>query len=210
MANSLTRRGFVAGAPLALAACGGGQSIWAPEVDVQRVMFRGDGPPSLTLYSMLNVGSGSGAHSSLLIDASQRVMFDPAGSFKSSVIPERNDVLFGITPRVEAFYISFHARESYYVEGHRIVVSAEVAEQALRLSLANGSVPKMGCSLAVSGILRQLPGFEFIGRTLFPDTLRDEFKQIPGVTERVYRENDDADKSIAARQIEAALTQGQP
>ncbi len=154
---------------------------------------------------MINVWSGNGAHSSLLIDASQRVMFDPAGSFKHETIPERNDVLFGISPRVEEFYVSYHARQTYYVEGQRILVSDEIAERALQLVMANGAVPKSACALAVSKVLRDIPGFENIRRTISPTRIRDDFAKIPGVVTTIYREDDADDKSIAAAQIDAAL-----
>ena len=74
-------------------------SVWAPDSEVNAAMFLGTGPKALTLYTMRNTGSGNGAHSSVLIDASQRVLFDPAGSFANARIPERNDVLFGNVPQ---------------------------------------------------------------------------------------------------------------
>ncbi|MDO7556727.1 MAG: hypothetical protein MUR46_02820 [Loktanella sp.] len=199
------RRTFILGAPLALAACGGGDPIWAPDDVVNAKIYRGTGQKSITLYTMINVWSGNGAHSSLLIDASQRVMFDPAGSFKHETIPERNDVLFGISPRVEEFYVSYHARQTYYVEGQRILVSDEIAERALQLVMANGAVPKSACALAVSKVLRDIPGFENIRRTISPTRIRDDFAKIPGVVTTIYREDDADDKSIAAAQIDAAL-----
>jgi hypothetical protein len=201
----LHRRTFILGAPLALAACGGGDPIWAPDDVVNAKIYRGTGQKSITLYTMINVWSGNGAHSSLLIDASQRVMFDPAGSFKHETIPERNDVLFGISPRVEEFYVSYHARQTYYVEGQRILVSDEIAERALQLVMANGAVPKSACALAVSKVLRDIPGFENIRRTISPTRIRDDFAKIPGVVTTIYREDDADDKSIAAAQIDAAL-----
>jgi len=201
----LHRRTFILGAPLALAACGGGDPIWAPDDVVNAKIYRGTGQKSITLYTMINVWSGNGAHSSLLIDASQRVMFDPAGSFKHETIPGRNDVLFGISPRVEEFYVSYHARQTYYVEGQRIVVSDEIAERALQLVMANGAVPKSACALAVSKVLRDIPGFENIRRTISPTRIRDDFAKIPGVVTTIYREDDADDKSIAAAQIDAAL-----
>jgi len=201
----LHRRTFILGAPLALAACGGGDPIWAPDDVVNAKIYRGTGQKSITLYTMINVWSGNGAHSSLLIDASQRVMFDPAGSFKHETIPGRNDVLFGISPRVEEFYVSYHARQTYYVEGQSILVSDEIAERALQLVMANGAVPKSACALAVSKVLRDIPGFENIRRTISPTRIRDDFAKIPGVVTTIYREDDADDKSIAAAQIDAAL-----
>jgi hypothetical protein len=205
----LRRRTFILGAPLALASCGSGEPIWAPDDFVNAKIYRGTGQKSLTLYTMINVASGNGGHSSLLVDASQRVMFDPAGSFKNESIPERNDVLFGISPRVEEFYVSFHARQTYYVEGQRIIVSDDIAERALQSVMANGAVPKAGCALAVSKVLRAIPGFEDIRRTISPTRIRDDFAKLPGVVTTIYREDDADDKSIAAAQIDAALKAGQ-
>ena len=190
---------------MALAACGGGDPVWAPDHVVNAAVYRSTGERSLTLYTMRNVGSGNGAHSSLLVDASQRVMFDPAGSFGHATIPERNDVLFGMNPRVEDYYVSYHARSSFFVEGQRIVISPAVAEQALRLVMSNGAVPQAACTRATSAILKQLSGFEAINRTYFPKRLRDDFAKIPGVVLTEYRENDADDKSIAATEIDAAI-----
>lgn len=194
---------------MVLAGCGGGDPVWAPDDVVNAAVFRGNGEKSLTLFTMRNVGSGNGAHSSLLVDASQRVMFDPAGTFGHPTIPERNDVLFGMSPRIEDYYVSYHARSSYYVEGQRIVVSAPVAEQALRLVMSHGAVPKAGCAKAVGAILRRLPGFEKMPLSYFPNKLRDKFDTLPGVVLTEYREHDTDDKTIAAKQIGAALTAGQ-
>jgi len=205
----MQRRPFILGAPLVVAGCAGGQSVWAPDSAVSAAMFLGTGPKALTLYTMRNIGSGNGAHSSILIDASQRVLFDPAGSFANARIPERNDVLFGMSPPIEDYYVSYHARATYYVEGQRIAVSADVAEQALRLALAYGPVGQGSCTRAASAILGQLPGFESINSMLFPNALRNKVALLPDVELTEYRETDADDKSIAAAQIDAALKSGQ-
>ncbi|WP_458791501.1 hypothetical protein [Yoonia sp. MH D7] len=207
----MQRRSFILGAPLALTACGAasGTQVWAQQDAVDAAIYRGTGPKSLTLLTMLNVGSDNGAHSALLVDASQRVLFDPAGSFQSPTIPERNDVLFGISPNIEQYYISYHARASYYVQAHKIEVSPEVAEKALQLVLANGPVAQMACTRATSLILRQLAGFETLRTTYFPDKLRDRFAALPGVTMREFRENDADNNAAAAAEINAALTADQ-
>jgi hypothetical protein len=199
------RRNFLIGLPLALSACTVDE-IWAPDDAVARAVYNGSGPTHLTLYTMKNNGSDNGAHSALLINASQRVIFDPAGSFAQSLIPERNDVLFGISPQFEQYYVSYHARATYYVIGQRVEVPAQVAERALILALANGAVPKAGCTRATSRLLRQLPGFEGLRQTMFPNKLADDFDTLPGVETREYREDDADDKSVAAARINAALT----
>lgn len=188
------RRTILIGLPLALAGCTG-QSVMAPAADVARVMYRHDGPPALTLFTVKNVGTENGAHTGLMIAASQRVIFDPAGSFGHPSIPEQNDVLFGITPRVEQAYISYHARTSFYTIGQTKEVTATVAEQTLQLARAYGPVAKANCSRATVDILRQLPGFESLRFTLFPDNLERQFGLLPGVVRQEYREYDPDDNS---------------
>ena len=161
---------------LALAACGGpAEPVWAPDVEVQRRTYRHDGPPSLTLYTILSTSSGTGAHSGLMVNGSQRVLFDPAGSFRLPSAPERNDVHFGLTDRVEAVYVDYHARQTFDVVRQELVVSPEVAEMALREVQAYGAVPKAQCSLAVSRVLRGLPGFEDFPASYFPKSAMNAF-----------------------------------
>jgi len=204
----MDRRSFLIGLPLALSACSA-QEVWAPEDVVARAIHREPGRSYLTLYTMRNVGSGNGAHTALLINASQRVLFDPAGSFKQEVMPERNDVLFGVTPRLEKFYVSFHARETYYVVGQTVDVAPEVAEQALNLALVAGPVPQANCARVTSRILRQLPGFEGFRQTWSPTKIEEDFAQLPGVTTEEYREDDADDKTLALEEISAILREGQ-
>lgn len=145
----MDRRQFLIGAPLALAGCGA-QSVWAPADFVQRVAYTHPGPKNITLFTMKNTGTDNGAHTGLMVSASQRVIFDPAGTFGHESIPERNDVHYGITPRIEEFYITYHSRVSYYTMIQSLDVSPEVAEMALRAVEAAGPVPKALCTTRTS------------------------------------------------------------
>ncbi len=198
------RRVLIGGSAAVLTACSAPQ-VWAPEAAVQRAFAPQVGDPSLTLYTMKNTSSDNGAHTGLLINASQRVMFDPAGTFALNVLPERNDVIFGMTPRMEAAYASFHARETYYVIAQRIPVPATTAEQALQLALTNGPVPKAACTRATSTLMQKLPGFGTLRRTFFPNNLHDAIAKRADVQTTIYRENDADDKRIAAEQLNTAI-----
>lgn len=180
----------------ALAAVAAGCASQAPFADdstVAAAAYRHPGPTSLTLYTMVNNRSGEGGHSALMINGSQRVIFDPAGSFYADVVPERNDVLFGITPGVERAYRSAHARSTFHVVSQTIEVTPEQAETALRLALSNGAVPGAFCTNATSGLLQQVPGFEDISTTFFPVKLMAQLENRPGVRTEKYFEDDDAD-----------------
>ncbi|MGY3437834.1 MULTISPECIES: hypothetical protein [unclassified Marinovum] len=179
-----------------------------PEL-VARAAYRHDGPPALTLYTMVNNRTGSGAHTSLMINGSQRVIFDPAGSVQHSSIVESGDVLYGITPRIEDFYARAHARETFHVVIQRIEVPAATAEKALQLAIANGAVGQAFCSQSTSQLLKQLPGFEGINATFFPVSLSEQFGNLPGATTRVLRETDADDKSQAIAAFDAEVKAGQ-
>ncbi len=177
----------------ALAGCAAQQQPDASPEQLALVSYSDPGPASLTLYTMVNNRSGQGGHSALMVNASERVIFDPAGSFHADIVPEVNDVLFGITPRVEQAYRSAHARSEYHVVSQTIEVTPEQAELAYQLVRAKGQVPGAYCANATSGILRQVPGIEGIQSTFYPVKLSEQFAELPGVTTEKYYENDAGD-----------------
>lgn len=181
-------------AVLVLGACTGGigQGPLPPE-DMQRVAYRHSGPPAVTLFTVVNNRTGAGGHSSLMVNGSQRVLFDPAGSFRPDWVTAYGDVLYGMTERYVRSYKSSHARESHHVVTQTFTVSPEVAERALQIVQASGSVPGAFCANATSGVLRQLPGFEDVTVTFYPVDLMEQLARKPGVaTDRLY-ENDAGD-----------------
>lgn len=191
--RTLVRNAFAAMAIALLAACGGGASAPnASDQAIQAARYVHDGPPAITLFTVLNNRTGAGAHSGLLINASERVLFDPAGSFYHPRLPERGDMHHGMTDRMVAFYIDYHARETYRVVEQTVQVSPQVAELVLARATARGAVAKSFCANSISGILSDVPGFENISSTMFPKRLSEEFAKLPGVTTRTITD-DDAD-----------------
>lgn len=205
----LTRRAALAlGGAAVLAGCGSLDTRPDASAEaVARAAYAHPGPPELTLFTMVNNRNGAGAHSSLMINASQRIILDPAGSVRFRSVPERKDVLAGITPPVEAAYISAHARESHRVRIQRLDVSPQVAEQALRTAFVSGPVPAANCARAVSSLLRGLPGFGSIGVTFFPRTLAGQFAAFPLKEDRVVREDDSPDILSGIARMDARLAQ---
>lgn len=179
--------------PLILSACA--ESVWAPEAEVQKAIYRHDAPPSITLITVISNRSGAGAHSALLINASQRVIFDPAGTWKHPLLPERNDVFFGMTPSAVDFYIDYHARETFNVVTQEIEVSREVAEIALNRALNNGAVGKGLCTNGTTAVLRGVPGFENVPRSLNPKRAMEFLDKMPGVKRNVIYDDSPANNA---------------
>lgn len=176
-------------ATLTLAACGA-ESKWATDEAVAQARYVHDGPPAITLYTVLATRDGSGAHSGLMINGSERIMFDPAGTWYHPNLPERNDVHFGVTPKMVTFYIDYHARETYDVVEQTIIVSPGVAELVAQRAKAYGAVPKAQCTNSISSILRGVPGFESLPSTWYPGRFMEAFAQLPGVTSRKITDED--------------------
>ncbi len=187
-------RGLAAAAvAVTLSGCGG-ERIWAPDEAVQAARYAPGGQSEIVLVTSINDRTGEGAHSALMINASERVLFDPAGNWDTKYAPERHDVRFGFTPQMEASYLAFQSSGPYHAVTQRVAVPAGVAERALQLAKANGPVPDAFCASATSGILRQLPGFEGLSSTMYPRRLMEAFATVPGVqTEVEFGSPDPAD-----------------
>jgi len=170
--------------PLLLAACG--KSVWAPDEAVARARYVSNEPPSISLFTVIRTPGVEGAHSGILINGSQRVLFDPAGNFSNPAVPERNDVLFGITPTMLNYYVDFHAREHFDVIEQKVPVSAAVAEMVMQRAMDNGPASSALCSRNVSNVLAGVPGFESVKSTFFPRTILREFGRMPGVVSTRY------------------------
>lgn len=184
-------KAFAVAALLALTACGVTDAPFASDDVVASAHYVHGGPKTVTLFTVVSTNSGSGAHSGLLINGSERVMFDPAGTWYHPTVPERNDLHYGITDRMLAFYVDYHARVTYKVIEQTVTVSPQVAELVIARAKANGAVAKAHCADSISGILRGVPGFESMPATFFPNKLSEAFGTLPGVTSRVITDDDD-------------------
>lgn len=177
-----------------LAACSATlpQEPLAPE-RLSAVAFRASEAPYLTIVTMINNRTGQGGHSALIVSGSQRVLFDPAGSYRPDYVTEYGDVLYGMTDAQLSYYRSAHARDSHHVVSQKLTVSPEVAERALALVQANGPVGSAFCTNSITSILQQLPGFEDIKVMFFPAKLMAQIEARPGVETDKYYENDSGD-----------------
>lgn len=192
---------------LVLSGCATSGHPNADQATIAAVSYRDPGPKFMRLYTMVNNRSGSGAHTGLVISASETILFDPAGSFYAKTIPERNDVLFGISPRVEAVYKGAHARSTYHVVIQTIPLSAEQAEVAYRLALNNGAVGQAFCANSTSELISKIPGFEAINTTFYPNNLSKQIGALPGITTEKYYEDDSDDLAIGLAAGDAILSE---
>ncbi|MFK7836394.1 MAG: hypothetical protein AB8B60_09255 [Sulfitobacter sp.] len=196
--------GAFAGIALVAACAAVDTSPDAPPERVAAAAYVHGSAPSLTLFTMVNNRTGSGGHTALMVNGSQRVIFDPAGSFRDARVVERGDVLYGITPGWLNAYKSAHAREAFHVVSQEIPVTAAQAEQALRLVRANGPVAGAFCAQSTTGILAQVDGFQSVSSTFFPVNLMEQFATLPNVTTTKLYENDSGDVIDAVRAAQLA------
>lgn len=188
----LMRYAAVLFAALVLTACAyGTEDRFSSKSHVEKFTYSSSEPPSLTLLTMVSNKTGTGGHSSLLINGSQTVMYDPAGRWSHSQVPERHDMLYGVSPGVMKLYKSFHARKTHHVVSQKIYVSPEVAERAIAAAEAQGRALDATCAINTIAILNQLPGFQSVKSTYFPAKLMKRFGELDGVITDKYYENDE-------------------
>ena len=162
------------------------------EADLPR--YRHPGSATVTLVTVLSTKDGSGAHSALIVNGAQRVIFDPAGSLSHASLAERGDVIYGANPAIVDSYIDYHTRNTHDTVAQTVDVTAVVAGDLLRHVMGHGAVRQSFCAKNISEILRSTPGFEGIGATFFPKTLMESFAALPNLRTVRFSQPDDTDK----------------
>jgi len=191
-----------------LAGCEVPEENSASPAEVSQAAYQHAGPPALTLYTVINNYSGAGAHSALMVNADQRAIYDPAGTFYHPHLPEVGDVHYGMSPPAVDFYIDYHARESFRVIEQTIPVTPRQAAIAMAEIQRYGAAPKAHCTVSVASILSRVPGFEDTPSTWFPKKLMEAVSDRPGVMVREVRD-DSKDDNSGLLQAPALLHQRQ-
>ncbi|WP_333828622.1 hypothetical protein [Pararhodobacter sp.] len=169
--------------------------VYAPDDAVFAARYAHDGPAEIRLFNVISNESGRGEHAALLINGSERALFDPAGSWQHPEAPERHDLHFGMTDRLVYIYTYYHARRTHHVRIQTLQLPPEVAERILRLAREAGPVPDGQCARSIAAILREIPGFEGLPMSYYPNRLSDAFAEVPGVSEeRIYSDREPTER----------------
>lgn len=169
-----------------------GCEIYQPAsyAEIERARYVSAEPASMTLMSMVNNQTGRSAHSGLLINGSEQVLYDPAGTFTHPDLPRRGDIHYGMTPRYVDYYERYHARFDYHVEAQQVPITRAQADQLIANAQAQGQSMKMTCALDVADVLQPLPAFREAPKSFFPEALRHYFDSLPGVEDTYVYESD--------------------
>lgn len=186
--------------PFLVAACGADYE-YASQEDVTRARYEKGAPYTVTLLTAISNRSKQGAHTALIINGSQRVIWDPAGTWYHNTAPIRHDVHYGINNTLLEFYIDYHARETYHIVLQEIETSRETADLMIARFEANGPAPKAMCSNQTTAVLSTIPGFESIPQSFYPKQTMEAFRKLPGVREwTIYDDDDDDNANILVEQ----------
>jgi len=180
---------FLLAASLFITGCAGNSGRALPE-EIAAAQAHVPAPASISVITMVNAKSGGGEHSALLINGSQQIIYDPAGTFRHSQLPRRDDVVYGITPRYADYYNSYHARFGYYVKVQTLEISLAQADAMIAAAQARGHVPKLFCATAISDVLNDFPQFADIPVTFFPGAIMKRVALIDAVNTVIIREDD--------------------
>ncbi|MEH6831729.1 hypothetical protein [Sulfitobacter sp.] len=163
----------------------------SPQAQIEAATYQHLGQPKITLITMINNRTGAGGHTALLVQGTQSLIFDPAGTFEHEKVPERGDVLYGMSPKWIQIYKSAHARSNFHVVSQEFDVTPAQAARAMQLIQGRGTVPSALCANATSGIMKQIPGFQTIKQGYYPIKLMEQAEKLPGVKTTRYYEDDE-------------------
>lgn len=175
---------------IAILVSGCAERVYAPDEAVAAARYQSSEAPYISLMTMVNRANNKGAHSAIIANGSQVALYDPAGTFRHESVPERNDVFYGITPRMKEVYEWYHARDTTYVVEQRLSVSREFADEMIARMEAQGPSPKLFCGINTAEILSSFDTFAHVPRSYYPSELMDAFGRVEGVTTRtIYQED---------------------
>ncbi len=170
------------------------QLPWAPAEKVAHALYQHSGPATISLMTVVANDNNSAGHSSLLISGSQRVIYDPAGTWYHKDAPERADLLYGMNPKMLQYYIDYHARKRFRVIIQTKTVSREVADNLIQRAVENGASMSSMCANNTSRLLSQTPGFSGFPVSVWPKSAIEAMALVPGVsTEEVFQDDDGKD-----------------
>lgn len=178
-----------------LSGCGVAQLPWASDEKVARAAYVSPERPSVTLITVVTNKGRYGGHSALLINGSQRVLYDPAGSWFQEVLAERADLIYGMSPRAFDNYLSYHARKKYHVVQQKKFIPLSVANRLIANAKAQGASQNGFCAVNTGHILAGTAGFAGAPAGFSPIKLMDWMAAQPGVSEDKFYE-DDEDQAV--------------
>ncbi len=200
----MKRRNFVLVSLAAgVAGCGRPSYRRATAEEVSRSFYSHDGPIELSLLSAVATLGNSSEHSALLINGSQRVIYDPAGTYDPAkepswyVHPRKYDIHYGVNDLALRQYIVSHARIGYFVEQLSRRITLEQADRAIELCEERGETNFSLCAVSCSWVLQRLDGFETVKTSLFPQKIREDFMNLSDVSRTRYYQQD-SEKNIAS------------
>lgn len=165
---------------------------WASDAEVARAHYVDPNPPSITLFTSINTRNKTGAHAGLMINGTERLLYDPAGSWAHPAAPERGDLHYGMTPTMLSFYVDYQGTAPFQLVEQTIYVTPEVAEQVRQAAITYGSADKATCTKAIGTVLRGVPGFEGLPTTWYPKAMSRGFATLPGVQTQIVTSQDGA------------------
>jgi hypothetical protein len=95
-----------------------------------------------------------------------------------------------MAPQFVETYERYHARIGYFVEAQRVPVDRATADRLIANAEDEGQAFKTQCAITLAHVLRPVPPFQEVRRSLFPQALREEFARLDGVETSTVHDTD--------------------
>lgn len=157
---------------------------------IKKATYHSKNPPSVSLVTVNShdIFSRLGTHTALIVNASQQVIYDPAGTYKNTRAPSKYDLFYGASPDVIKSFIAYHIDNVSSVVVQTKEVPMAVAEALLKDIERQGPSRHSQCSKTVSNLLHKTPGFESINPSLLPFRTMRAFATLNGIKTLEYHD----------------------
>lgn len=180
----LRRRAVLAGlVGLPLAGCAPLVFRDLPETDLDAAPVEAVSRMRVVLFELRRIDMPF--HAGVVIEApGETVIYDPSGAWHPSGESRDGDMIRNVTPETVDAYLRRDGFEWYEMGWTAHVFDRAVPHDVARLAIARaGATPPMAplhCAFGVSQLLSQLPGFEFVHRSVIPGELFAALRAAPG------------------------------
>ncbi len=147
-------------------------------------------PPSTTLVLAEHKGGSGAVHAALIVTGSERLIYDPSGSFTHPDTRRYGDVVYGASDDIVELFALHNADKNHDAVMRTIALQPEEAETMLDAARTHGGAMPGFCAKSVASVLRSVPRFASMRDTFWPSNVQQDFESIAPVAIRSVTDTD--------------------
>ncbi len=147
-------------------------------------------PPSTTLVLAEHKGGSGAVHAALIVTGSERLIYDPSGSFTHPDTRRYGDVVYGASDEIVELFALHNADRNHDAVMRTIALESDEAEILLNSARTHGGAMPGFCAKSVASVLRSVPRFASMRDTFWPSNVQQDFENVSPVEIRSVSDTD--------------------